>query len=82
MNMGKDLDRKSRGHRFRIVIAPGATRPSNPVLASMYATACSIAVKEVVPLFTHFKLYKDRDDIYQAFSGHVSVSFVSLASSS
>ena len=82
MNMGKDLDRKSRGHRFRIVITPGATRPSDPVLASMYATACSIAAKEVVPLFTHFKMYKGRTDIYKLLAGHVVVRFVSLASSS
>ena len=82
MNMGKDLDRKSRGHRFRIVIPLGATRPSNPVLASMYATACSIAVKEVVPLFTHYRMYKNKKDIYKLLAGHVSVRFVSLASSS
>ena len=80
--MGKEMERKSKGQRFRIVIPPGMTRPTDGKIASMYATACSIAVKEVVPLFTHFKLYKDRDDIYQAFSGHVSVRFVSFASSS
>ena len=80
--MGKELDRMSKGTRFRIVILPGKTRPIDRQIASMYATACSIAVKKVVPLYTHFKMYKGRKDIYKLFAGHVGVRFVSLASSS
>ena len=79
--MGKELDRKSKGKRFRIVIHPGKTRPRDRQIASMYATTCSIAINEVVPLLTHYKLYRERDDIYQAYSGHVSIRFVSLSSS-
>ena len=51
--MGKELDRMSKGKRFRIVILPGKLRPIGRQLSSMYATACSIAVNEVVPLLTH-----------------------------
>ena len=72
----------SKGTRFRIVILPGKLRPIGRQLSSMYATACSIAAKEVVPLFTHFKMYKGRTDIYKLLAGHVGVHFVSLASSS
>ena len=79
--MGKELDRKSKGQRFIIVILSGKTRPRYMQIASMYATAYSIAVNEVVPLLTHYKLYKERDDIYRAYSSHVSVRFVSLSSS-
>ena len=79
--MGKELDRMSKGTRFRIVILPGRLRPIGRQLSSMYATACSIAVNEVVPILTHYKLYMERDDIYRAYSGHVSVCFVSLSSS-
>ena len=79
--MGKELDRMSKGIRFIIVILPGRLRPIGRQLSSMYATACSIAVNEVVPILTHYKLYKERDDIYRTYSGHVSVRFVSLFSS-
>ena len=71
--MGKELDRKSKGHRFRLVIRPGKTRPSDRKIARMYATACSIADNEVVPLLTHYKLYKERDDMYRDYSSHISV---------
>ena len=79
--MGKELDRKSKRQRFRIFILSGKTRPIDRHIASMYATACSIAVNEAVPVLTHYKLYKERNDIYRAYSGHVSVRFVSLSSS-
>ena len=62
--MGKELDRMSKGTRFRIVILLGRLRPIGRQLSSMYATTCSIAVNEVVPLLTHYKLYKEKDDIY------------------
>ena len=55
--MGKELDRKSKGHRFRIFIRLGKTRPSDRQIASMYATTCLIVVNEVVPVLNHYKLY-------------------------
>ena len=80
--MGKGLDRMSIGKRLRIVIPPGHHRPLDKKIAAMYATACSIAVKEVVPVLLHWKQYKKRNDIFKAFAGHVAISFVNLDSSS
>ena len=80
--MGKGLDRMSRGKRLRIVIPPGGFRPADVKIAAMYATACSIAVKEVVPILLHWKQYKKRNEIFKAFASHVAVSFVTLDSSS
>ena len=82
INMGNGLDRMFRGKRLRIVIPPGHRRPLDKQIAAMYATACSIAVKEVVPVLLHWKRYKKRNDIFKAFAGHVAVSFVTLESSS
>ena len=82
INMGKQLDRMSKGNRIKIVIPPGKSRPADAKIASMYATACSIAVKEVVPILTHWKLYKERSDILSVYMGHVAVSFVTLDPSS
>ena len=83
-NMGKNLGSMSmsKGKRIRIVIPPGKTRPVDPKVASMYATACSIPVKETVPIFPHWKEYKGREDIFSSYYGHVSVSFVTQLSSS
>ena len=72
----------SKGNRIRIVIPPGKTRPVDPKVASMYATACSIAVKQTVPIFPHWKEYKGREDIFFAYAGHMSISFVTQFSSS
>ena len=71
-----------RGTKFRLVIPPGRTRPVDPKIASMYATACSVAVNVVVPIFPHWKDYKERPDIFSRFVKHVSVSFVTQFSSS
>ena len=74
------LDRKDR--RIRIVIPPGKTIPVQPRIASMFATACSLAVKETVRILSHWKDYKGRRDIFQGYFEHVCVSFGTQLSSS
>ena len=82
VNLGKELDRMSKGSRMKIVIPQGKSQPADAKIASMYATACSIVVNEVVPIFPHWKQYKDKKDIFSAYVSHVSVSFVTQVSSS
>ena len=82
INIGKELDGMSKENRIKIVIPPGKSRPADAKIASMYATACSIALNEVVPIFAHWKQYKERKDIFSAYASHVSVSFVTQVSSS
>ena len=52
INMGKELDRMSKGNRIKIVIPQGKTRTVDAKIATMYASAYSIAVKKVVPILT------------------------------
>ena len=82
INMGKQQDRMSKGNRIKIVIPSGKSRPADAKIASMYTTACSIDVKEDVPILSHWKLYKKRSDILSVYMGHVDVSFVTTDSSS
>ena len=62
--------------RVRIVIPARKTRPVDPKIASRYASACSVAVRDVVPIFPHWKDYKERGDIFSAYASHVSGRFV------
>ena len=78
----KLLGLEMQGQRIRIVIPPGRTRPVQPKIASKYATACSVAVNAVVPIFPHWKDYKERPDVFSGFARHLSVSFVTQLSSS
>ena len=82
INFGKQLDMMFKRNRSKIVIPLGKSRPADAKIASMYPTACSIAIKEVVPILTHWKLYKERSDIFSVYMGHVAVSFVTLDPSS
>ena len=72
----------SKGGMIKIAIPPGKSRPADAKIASIYATMCLIAVNEVVPIFPHWKQYKERKDIFDAYVSHVSVSFVTQVSSS
>ena len=82
INMGKEVDKMSKGNRIKIAIPPGKSRPADAKIASMYATACSIVVNEVVPIFPHWNQYKERKDIFSVYASHVFVSFVTQVSGS
>ena len=84
LRSGTSIDVQGVAHdqRIRIVIPPGRTRPVDPKIASMYATACSVAVNDVGPIFSHWKDYKEKPDVFSGFDRHLSVSFVTQLSSS
>ena len=77
-----DVQEVAHDQTIRIVIPPGRTRPVDPKIASMYATACLVDVNDVVPIFPHWKDYKERPDVFYGFARHLSVSFVTQLSSS
>ena len=40
----------------------------DPKIASMYATACSVVVNDDVPIFPHWKDYKERPDVFSGLT--------------
>ena len=77
-----DVQEVAHDQRIRIVIPPGRTRPVDPKIASMYAIACSVAVNDVVPIFSHWKDYTEITGVFSGFARHLSVCFVTQLSSS
>ena len=57
LRSGTSIDVQGFAHdqRIMIVIPPGRAWPVDPKIASMYATACSVAVNDGVPIFPHWK---------------------------
>ncbi|KAG2634655.1 hypothetical protein PVAP13_2NG175106 [Panicum virgatum] len=69
VNMGHGLNRMNRSHRAKlpIVIPEGQIRPVVPFIAAKYATKINIAVRNHVPMLTHWKLYKHRLAVIETF---------------
>jgi len=76
--MGRDLDRIRRGLNTRIpvVIAEGKKRPEPPMQAAKLASEGGIILRQHIPIFTHWKEYKDikNKDILPSYMGKISVS--------
>jgi hypothetical protein len=79
-NMGHGLNRLNRSHRAKlpIVIPEGQIRPLVPLIAAKYATEINIAVRNHMPVLTHWKEYKGRAEI-EEFLGILRVSTFSKA---
>jgi len=54
-NMGKQLDRLSRGGRLKLIVPPGRNRPKSAGIAAMFATECAVAVQTQMPIYPHWK---------------------------
>ena len=67
--MGHGLNRMNRSHRAKlpIVIPEGQIRHVVPFIAAKYATEINIAVRNHVPMLTHWKLYKHRPAVIETF---------------
>lgn len=76
--MGKLLDRLTRtmGRKLPINIAEGNRRPHKPVQAAKLASEGGIAVRNSVPILTHWKEYKKEENanVLDKFMGTLSVS--------
>ncbi|KAL6602752.1 hypothetical protein ACP70R_043113 [Stipagrostis hirtigluma subsp. patula] len=76
-NMGKGLQRLCRARRGKlpVVIQEGKIRPLVPLVAAKFATECNIAVRNHVPVFKHWKDYKDKNVIFRNYIGRVGSKF-------
>lgn len=79
--MGHGLHRMNRSHRGKlpIVIPEGNIRPLVPLVAAKFASECNIAVRNHVPVLTHWKEYKGRSAVIDTFLGILRVSKFSKA---
>jgi hypothetical protein len=77
-HVGRDLDNISRGlpNKIPVHIAEGKLRPEVPLQAAKLASEAGIILRNHVPIFTHWKQYKDEDAIgvVKDFNDKVSVS--------
>ena len=75
-NVGRGLDRMSRSKRGKlpVVIEPGKIRPNSVKIAAKFATECNITVRNHVPIFPHWKDYKNQHGLFKFFIGKVGVS--------
>ena len=74
-NRGKG-DRMSRGGRPTLEILPGRTRPVDPVVAAKFATKCGLTFRSQMPIFTHWKKYKERPEVRADYQGRLVVRFL------
>jgi hypothetical protein len=76
VNMGHGLQSLTRARRSKIpvVITEGNIRPLVPLVAAKYATECNIAVRNHIPILTHWKEYKKQPAIVEQFLAILSVS--------
>ena len=60
--VGRELDRISRGLNTKIAvhIADGNRRPEAPMQAAKLASEAGIIIRNHIPIFTHWKHYKDK----------------------
>jgi hypothetical protein len=65
---------RSRKKRLPLVIEPGKRRPNSVMIAVKFATECNIAVRQIVPIFTHWKEYKKYPKIIDAYISRIVVS--------
>ena len=61
-HVGRDLDMISRGLRDKIPvnISEGKLRPEEPLQAAKLASEAGIIIRDHVPIFTHWKHYKEK----------------------
>ncbi|XP_066372517.1 uncharacterized protein [Miscanthus floridulus] len=60
-----------RKKRLPLVIEPGKRRPNSVMIAVKFATECNIAVRQIVPIFPHWKEYKKYPKMIDAYISRV-----------
>jgi hypothetical protein len=63
--------------KLPVVIPEGRIRPVAPLAAAKFATECNIAVRNHVPVYKHWKDYKDQASLFNLFTDKLSVSALS-----
>ncbi|CAD6233356.1 unnamed protein product [Miscanthus lutarioriparius] len=62
---------RSRKKRLPLVIESGKRRPNSVMIAAKFATECNIAVRQIVPIFPHWKEYKKYPKMIDAYISRV-----------
>ena len=70
------LDRmtKAMGRRLPVTVAKGNLRPHDPLQAAKFASEASVIVRGPVPIWTHWKEYKQHIEYFDCFMGKLYVS--------
>ena len=76
--MGKDLERMCRvlNNKIPVVIAEGKRRPEVPMQAAKLASEGGIILRQHIPIYTHWKEYKNDEAALKDYMGKVAVSKV------
>ncbi|KAE8795531.1 SKP1-like protein 1B [Hordeum vulgare] len=77
LRKGKGLERitKALGIKVPIQIAQGMKRPEKPLQAAKFASECGLVARSHMPVFPHFKVYKNNATLVEDFIGKVSANF-------
>jgi hypothetical protein len=68
---------RSRKKKLPLVIEPGKRRSNSVMISAKFATECNIAVRQIVPIFPHWKDYKKYPKMIDAYISRVGVSVLS-----
>nr|TKW09594.1 hypothetical protein SEVIR_6G113400v2 [Setaria viridis] len=76
-NIGRELDSMThlRKGKLPLVIESGKKRPNSVMIAAKFATECNIAVRNHVPIFSHWKEYKKHPKIIKGYIDRVGTKF-------
>ena len=74
-NMGKGLKKltRSRGSKLPLIITRGRTRPTSALIGAKFVTECNIAVRNHIPVYTHWKKYRQDLGLLCDFYGKMAV---------
>ncbi|KAM0887138.1 hypothetical protein ACQ4PT_029243 [Festuca glaucescens] len=70
-NMGKGLTKltRSRGSKLPLIITRGRTRPTSALIGAKFVTECNIAVRNHIPVYMHWKKYRQDPRLLCDFYG-------------
>ncbi|KAE8774460.1 hypothetical protein D1007_53165 [Hordeum vulgare] len=79
LRKGKGLERitKALGTKVPIQIAQGMKRPQKPLQAAKFASECGLVARSHLPVFPHFKEYKNNATLVDDYIGKVDETCVS-----
>lgn len=80
-NVGRDLDRISRGlcAKIPVQIAEGNRRPEAPMQAAKLAAEAGIVLRDHIPILPHWKEYKKDEALVTNYMGKIAVSTSGLS---
>jgi hypothetical protein len=74
MGHGLQILTQARRGKLPVVIPEGMTRLVIPIVAAKFATECSIAVRNHIPVLKHWSEYKNQPVLFDLFVARICVS--------